>query len=64
MDNAQRSELFWFVISPLFTAPTISFDRGKELATCQHRPEIILDSLWALPDLTMHSLSNCKNSID
>jgi hypothetical protein len=37
-------------------------DGGKDLAIFQKRPKIILDSLWALPDFTMHSLSDPENS--
>jgi hypothetical protein len=59
--NAKRSGLFWFAISPLFTGATTP-DRGRGLPTYQHRPELILDPLWALPDLTMHSLGDPENS--
>jgi hypothetical protein len=62
MGNSKRSGLFWFAISPLFTASTKTSENGKDIANYQHRPEIILDRLWALPDLTMHSLSNPENS--
>ena len=61
MGNSKRSGLFWFAISPLFTSITKPSEYGKDLAIYQHRPEIILDPLWALPDLTMHGLSDPEN---
>ena len=62
MGNSKRSGLFWFAISPLFTSTVKMADGGKDLAIYQKRPAVILDSLWALPDLTMHSLSDPENS--
>jgi hypothetical protein len=62
MGNSKRSGLFWFVISPLFTAATKKSEGGSDIAIYQQRPEIIVDRLWALPDLSMHSLSDSENS--
>ena len=42
----KRAGLFWFTISSLFAQR----QNGSELATYLLRPEIILDSIWALPD--------------
>ena len=62
MGNSKRSGLFWFAISPLFNSATKPNEQGKTVPIYQHRPELILDPLWALPDLTMHSLSDPENS--
>jgi hypothetical protein len=53
----KRSALFWFIISPLFTAQTDT-GNGQHVATYLLHPEIVLDRLWALPDLTMHGLED------
>jgi hypothetical protein len=59
--TGKRSALFWFIISPLFTAPAGA--SGSQIgARYLSRPELVLDSLWALPDLTMHRLSDLENS--
>ena len=58
---SKRSGLFWFVISPLFTAPTAA-GNGQQIAAYLLRPELALDPLWALPDLTMHGLGDAENS--
>ncbi|MGH9786364.1 MAG: hypothetical protein ACRD88_19520, partial [Terriglobia bacterium] len=52
---AKRAGLFWFVISPLFT------DCVSGLPGYLTRPEVILDRLWALPDLTLHTLCDNEN---
>ncbi len=54
--------LFWFIISPLFTAPADACD-GQHVATYLLRPELVLDRLWALPDLTLHTLRDAENSL-
>ena len=58
---SKRTALFWFIISPLLAAPT-SGGRGRQLPGYLLRPEIVMDSLWALPDLTLHSLGDSENS--
>jgi Replication-relaxation len=57
----KRSALFWFIISPLFTA---SPDTAKNENTPAYlfQPKLVLESLWALPDLTMHALCDSENS--
>jgi hypothetical protein len=57
----KRSALFWFIITPLFSAPTDA-SNGEHVATYLLRPDIVLDRLWALPDLTLHALSDSENS--
>ena len=60
ISTGKRSALFWFVISPLFTAPTDD-GYGQRIATYMLQPELVLDRLWALPDLTMHGLADVEN---
>lgn len=57
----KRSALFWFIISPLFTT-TVEGSASQGGAAYLSRPEIVLDQLWALPDLTMHALPDAQNS--
>jgi hypothetical protein len=56
----KRSALFWFIISPLFTTPLE--DTDPQSCAYLSRPEIVLDPLWALPDMTMHRLTDLENS--
>ncbi len=53
----KRAGLFWFTISPLFTERK----QGNNLATYLARPEVIFDSIWALPDSSLHSLADAEN---
>ena len=57
--TGKRSALFWFIISPLFTAPVEPSDQSGALYL--FRPELVLDSLWALPDMSLHRLSALEN---
>jgi hypothetical protein len=62
---AKRAGLFWFTISPLFAGPAQKVDRVLSVRPIPHylnHPEVILDSIWALPDRTMHSLGDAENS--
>jgi len=52
-----RAGLFWFTISPLFTGHW----QGSDVATYLLRPDVILDPVWALPDRTLHRLSDEEN---
>jgi hypothetical protein len=58
--EGKRTALFWFAISPLFTASTTA-DAIKPVATYLDRPSVVLDRLWALPDLTLHALADAEN---
>ena len=58
---AKRSSLFWFIISPLFTARTDTAG-GNQIAAYLPRPELVLDPLWVLPDATMQGLGDAENS--
>jgi hypothetical protein len=55
--ESKRSSLFWFAISPLFTAaePTGS-------AAYLLKPDSIMERVWALPDLAMLSLKDLELS--
>lgn len=53
----KRAGLFWFTIAPLFTERRITIGAPTYLA----RPEILLDRVWALPDRTMHALTDTEN---
>lgn len=61
VNGGKRSALFWFIITPVFTSAD---DNGssRQAPVYLHRPEIIFDGLWALPDLSMRRLSDCENS--
>ena len=54
----KRAGLFWFTISPLFTV----IQDGSDVATYLKRPEIIFDSIGALPDRSLHALTDAENS--
>jgi hypothetical protein len=56
LGGGKRSSLFWFAISPLFTSAGAA---GS--ATYLREPEVILRPLWALPDLSLHALSDNEN---
>jgi hypothetical protein len=58
----KRTALFWFIISPLLAATTPGVSSGRQLAGYLLRPEVVMDRLWALPDLTLHSLGDAENS--
>jgi len=62
LGRGKRSSLFWFVISPLFTAAN-PMGNGHQLSTYLSKPDIILDRLWALPDLTLHALGDTENAV-
>lgn len=59
--GSQRSSLFWFIISPLFTAPT-GAQNGSRSGSYLEQPELAFGRTWATPDLTLHSLSDSENS--
>jgi hypothetical protein len=56
----KRATLFWFAISPLYTEDTATTG-GKKIASYLVQPELILDRLWALPDMSLHALSDAEN---
>jgi hypothetical protein len=54
----KRAGLFWFSISPLFTDPAPDSPIPRYL----DRPEGIFEPIWALPDRSLHSLSDAENT--
>ena len=56
LGEGKRTALFWFVISPLFTAL-----RETGSAAYLQEPEIVLSPLWALADLSLHALADGEN---
>jgi len=59
---AKRAGLFWFTISPVFTDPLPKVKSGRPFPRYLHQPESVFDPIWALPDQTLHSLSDIQNS--
>jgi hypothetical protein len=62
---AKRTGLSWFSISPLFLDPAEQAGVESSSRAPSHyldHPEAILDSVWALPDRTLHALSDAANS--
>lgn len=62
--SGKRAGLFWFTISPLFTnsIPTAEGATTSSLPRYLDRPATILDSIWALPDRSLHALGDIENS--
>jgi len=59
--GGKRSSLFWFVISPLFTASDTQ--DGRVTAPYLVHPDVVLDRLWVTPDTIRHSLKDAENVI-
>ena len=57
----RRSGLFWFSISPLLAEPIAPRENKRPLPRYLEQPEVIFDSIWALPDLTMRRLGSANN---
>jgi hypothetical protein len=55
-----RTALFWFAISPLFTTPAET-GGSKPIPSYLDRPTLVLEQLWAMPDLTLHSITDAEN---
>jgi Replication-relaxation len=55
---AKRAGLFWLSISPLFTDPA----PGSSTPRYLDQPEAILEPIWALPDRSLHALSDAENT--
>ena len=53
--QGQRTALFWFAISPLFTKAAAGQPQYLRF------PEIIYERLWALPDFSLHGLADAEN---
>ena len=59
--SSKRSALFWFTISPLFSSPANS-SGVDPCASYLLRPETVFEPLWAMPDMTLHALTDNENS--
>jgi hypothetical protein len=59
LGGGKRSSLFWFAISPLFTASDTS--ENRVIPPYLNYPDVVLDRLWATPDTTRHSISDAEN---
>lgn len=57
---SQRSALFWFSVSPLFTR-TASAANGASVPEYLLNPGLVLARIWALPDLSMIGLTELEN---
>lgn len=58
---AKRAGLFWFTISSLFGEATEGISTRRPLPRYLDGHAIVFDPIWALPDLTMHSLADSEN---
>ncbi len=56
--EGKRSALFWFSISPLFT----ELAEGSAVSRYLDHPSLLFDSVWALPDRSLHRLSDQENT--
>ena len=60
----KRSGLFWFTVSTLLAdadAPT-HVQAGRTLPRYLKQPAVIFEPIWALPDRSMHTLSDEEHS--
>jgi hypothetical protein len=64
----KRAGLFWFTISTLFVGEPENSGRPQpqlplpKISPYLSHPEVIFDSIWALPDRTRHALGDAENS--
>jgi hypothetical protein len=56
---ARRAGLFWFTIAEMFTTTA----SGSGLPFYLDNPAIVLSRIWALPDRSLHALSDAENSL-
>jgi hypothetical protein len=56
--EGQRSALFWFAISPLFTDQP----EGAGQSYYLDQPEQLFNPIWALPDGSLHRLGDAENT--
>jgi hypothetical protein len=59
--EGKRSRLFWFCISSLLTAPAEA-ETASRAPQYLHQSSIMMQPLWALPDLSLHSLIDAENT--
>jgi hypothetical protein len=58
----KRAGLFWFTVSPLFTDSVTETASGRSLPRYLKEPEVVFDRIWALPDFSLHALTDSENS--
>ena len=58
----KRAGLFWFTISPLLTEHRPISATGRSIPGYLEKPEVVFDPIWALPDRSMHALTDPENS--
>jgi hypothetical protein len=58
----KRAGLFWFTISSLFTELAQGTTRERALPQHLASPEALFGPIWALPDGSLHRLSDAENS--
>lgn len=60
--SAKRAGLFWFTISTVLTDRLpIAIPNSRALPGYLKQPALIFDSIWALPDQSMHALTDTEN---
>jgi hypothetical protein len=61
----KRVGLFWFTISPLFSDATPKGNGGSDRVFPRYlqSPATLFTPIWALPDGSLHSLSDAENSL-
>ena len=59
--HGKRSTLFWFCILPLLTAQAEA-ETASPAPRYLQQPDLILQPVWALPDLSLHSLTDAENT--
>jgi hypothetical protein len=60
--QGKHCTLFWFCISPLLTTPADASDGTIERRYLL-QSEVVLERLWATPDLVLHSLADAENFV-
>jgi Replication-relaxation len=58
----KRAGLFWFTVSPLFTDSVTETASGRSLPRYLKQSEVVFDRIWALPDFSLHALTDAENS--
>ena len=61
--QGKHCTLFWFCISPLFTIPAADVPTASVERRYLEQPQIVLDRLWATPDLALHSVADAENLV-
>jgi hypothetical protein len=57
--SAKRTGLFWFTISTLLSSNN---SEARTVAKYLERPGIVFDPIWALPDASLHALTDEENN--